>query len=44
MRLRVTGLTLLGSSKYRDSVGRETPQDFAKSSMVLNVIFPHRQF
>jgi hypothetical protein len=38
MRLRVAGFTLLGLSKYLESVGRETPQDRAKSSMVLIVI------
>jgi len=38
MRLRVAGVTLLGLSKYLESVGRETPQDRAKSSMVLIVI------
>jgi hypothetical protein len=35
MRLRVAGLTLVGSSKYFDSVGLETPQERAKSSIVL---------
>jgi hypothetical protein len=38
MRLRVAGLTLVGSSKYFDSVGLETPQERAKSSIVLCVI------
>ncbi len=34
MRARVAGFTLAGSSKYFDSVGRDTPHAWAKSSIV----------